>query len=54
MAAERVDIVRAAFNEDGIPFFVIGTTEAGAACVELDNGKQRVKIEKRGYNHFLV
>jgi thiamine-monophosphate kinase len=52
LAPEQADAARAAFRKEGIPFFVIGRTEAGAPDVELDNGKQRLKLQKRGYNHF--
>lgn len=56
------------FLQEGIPFYIIGETEAGEASVELarvprSGGRRtatqpgepplrRVKLEKRGYNHF--
>lgn len=63
MAAADAEAMRLVFRQEGLPFFIIGETEAGKPDVELirfndtqlNNGKQqekRVKVEKRGYNHF--
>ncbi|MNZ61679.1 Thiamine-monophosphate kinase [compost metagenome] len=53
MAAEAAEELRNSFRQEGIPFFVIGETEAGIPGVELAmySGK-RVQVNKRGYNHF--
>ncbi len=66
MAAEQAETMRQAFHAEGMPFYIIGVTEAGAPGVELVRGDlknkgaslkasgdaKRVKLEKRGYNHF--
>lgn len=65
MASEDGDAMRTVFQKEGISFFIIGVTEAGEPAVELirndqafeENGPQlraekRVKLKKRGYNHF--
>ncbi|HTG70275.1 MAG TPA: thiamine-phosphate kinase [Candidatus Udaeobacter sp.] len=65
MASEEADAMRVVFQQEGIPFFIIGEAEAGEPSVELirhdqafeGNGSQsgsakRVKLKKRGYNHF--
>jgi len=45
--------IREAFRAEGLPFFVIGHTEAGTPSAELmDPGGNRKRLEKRGYNHF--
>lgn len=65
MASEEADAMRVVFRQEGIPFFIIGEAEAGEPAVELirqvqaieGSGSQsrsakRVKLKKRGYNHF--
>ncbi|MHA6480598.1 thiamine-phosphate kinase [Paenibacillus sp. strain BS8-2] len=60
IALDVVDNLRASFRAEGLPFFVIGETEAGPVGVELvrassSNGGDReirVSIAKQGYNHF--
>ncbi|MGM0882128.1 MAG: thiamine-phosphate kinase [Bacillota bacterium] len=65
MAAEDVEAMQAAFRQEGLPFFVIGETEAGPPGVELICNEQayqgkgsgsrpgkRAALKKRGYNHF--
>ncbi|WP_276353904.1 thiamine-phosphate kinase [Cohnella caldifontis] len=42
-----------AFRAEGLPFFVIGTTEEGPAGVWLHTAEGRKRaLDKRGYNHF--
>ncbi|NIK78649.1 thiamine-monophosphate kinase [Paenibacillus castaneae] len=66
MASEDAEAARIAFHQEGIPFFVIGETEAGEAEVKLISSggtaaasgtkphlERRIKLQKRGYNHFL-
>ncbi|WP_139992779.1 thiamine-phosphate kinase [Paenibacillus paridis] len=56
-AAEDAEAIKAAFHQEGIPFFIIGETEAGEPEVELVRHgtakEERIKLKKRGYNHFL-
>ncbi|WP_138755741.1 thiamine-phosphate kinase [Paenibacillus sinopodophylli] len=65
MDREDVEPMRAAFHQEGIPFFIIGETEAGEPAVTLISSNQsygdalgsaqsgrRVELQKRGYNHF--
>ncbi|RIX50857.1 thiamine-phosphate kinase [Paenibacillus nanensis] len=62
---ESADSVKAEFHRHGLPFYVIGRTEEGPPDVELiplssrmDGAGakaprgHRVKVEKKGYNHF--
>lgn len=52
-APDRETEIREAFRAEGLPFFVVGHTEAGTPAVELlTPGGQRKRLEKRGYNHF--
>lgn len=66
MAAEDAEPMRAVFQQEGLPFFIIGETEEGEPGVELVRHNQanagqgrlspsekREKLKKRGYNHFL-
>lgn len=60
------DNMRAAFHEEGLPFFIIGETEAGEPGVVLaseershgdkrgpaNRSRKRTELKKRGYNHF--
>lgn len=64
MAAERAEAVQIQFREAGLPFFIIGETEAGEPGVELirseasgpsgisSRSEARMPLKKRGYNHF--
>ncbi|CAM4022197.1 thiamine-phosphate kinase [Paenibacillus alkaliterrae] len=64
MTAGAAEETRAIFHKEGIPFFIIGKTEAGSPGVELVRndlvyagraaGHQdyRVELKKQGYNHF--
>ncbi|WP_246628235.1 thiamine-phosphate kinase [Paenibacillus oenotherae] len=62
IAAADAAGAKAALAAEGLPMYVIGTAEAGAAGVELvhDSGnsetgrraERRVPLAKRGYNHF--
>ncbi len=49
---ERLAGAQADFGKAGNPFFVIGRVEAGSSEVLLDNGRRRIALQKRGYNHF--
>jgi thiamine-monophosphate kinase len=53
--ASRFDesAMKGAFREEGIPFFVIGETEAGEAGVWLETAGKRKPLVKGGYNHFV-
>jgi thiamine-monophosphate kinase len=66
MASEDAEAMQLAFHQAGIPFFIIGETEAGEPGVQLirynqaskgnelqTSNEKRVNIQKRGYNHFL-
>jgi thiamine-monophosphate kinase len=49
----EVAAIREAFRAEGLPFFVIGTTESGPPGVELLTAEgRRRRLDKRGYNHF--
>lgn len=55
-ALEAVESLKAEFHQHGLPFYVIGGTEEGPPGVELipmsASGGYRVKVAKKGYNHF--
>ncbi|WP_028609378.1 thiamine-phosphate kinase [Paenibacillus harenae] len=53
IAAEEAEKMRDVFYTEGIPFFIIGETDAGTPGVELKgySGK-KIELRKRGYNHF--
>jgi thiamine-monophosphate kinase len=66
MASKDAESMQLVFQQEGIPFFIIGEAEAGEPGVELirynqsgkGNGLQsqnekRINLKKRGYNHFL-
>lgn len=68
VADSDAEAMRQVFNEQGLPFYIIGKTEAGSPGVELlrssgiDSRRsrtgeaaysdKRVLVEKRGFNHF--
>lgn len=56
VSLESVDSLKAEFHRHGLPFYVIGGTEEGPPGVELipisAAGGSRVKVAKKGYNHF--
>lgn len=59
LAADDAEAAKAAFAAEGLPFYVIGETEAGDPGVELvvrserrGAEERRVPLAKRGYNHF--
>lgn len=56
MAHGDAAAAQAAFHAEGLPFYIIGETSAGAPAVELirvtDRGELRQPLAKRGYNHF--
>lgn len=68
MDAADATATQAAFHAEGLPFYIIGVTEAGAPNVELikhptrathaeaeagtEIETQRIQIAKLGYNHF--
>ncbi|WP_063846192.1 thiamine-phosphate kinase [Paenibacillus sp. FJAT-27812] len=66
MASEDAEAMQLAFQQEGIPFFIIGETEAGEPDVQLirynqaskgsgllSSNEKRINLKKRGYNHFL-
>lgn len=56
MEQSDAEAAQAAFHAEGLPFYIIGQTSAGAPAVELirstDRSGQRQPLAKRGYNHF--
>ncbi len=56
MARDDAEAAKAAFREEGLPFYIIGEAEEGAPGVELAAGRGtggiRRALDKRGYNHF--
>ena len=60
MNREQIDHVAESFRQAGLPFYIIGFVEAGEPEVELltsrmkqaQAGQRRIKLAKRGYNHF--
>ncbi|MCA0756686.1 thiamine-phosphate kinase [Paenibacillus sp. N4] len=52
MELSAAEAARSAFHAEGIPFFVIGHTEAAGTGVELIRANGRTKLKKQGYNHF--
>lgn len=68
IAAEDAQATRSAFHAEGLPFYIIGETAAGTPGVELvmqsrhetagndinslRSDGRRVRLEKRGFNHF--
>ncbi|QAY66889.1 thiamine-phosphate kinase [Paenibacillus protaetiae] len=60
-AAEDAKPLQELFRREGLPFFIIGETEAGEPGVELiaeasgwsgSKAVRRIPLAKRGYNHF--
>jgi thiamine-monophosphate kinase len=50
---EDVSAIKERFRSEGLPFFVIGETEAGDPGVVLNSpDAKRRPLAKRGYNHF--
>ncbi|WP_042170784.1 thiamine-phosphate kinase [Paenibacillus gorillae] len=54
IALSDAEAAQAAFHAEGLPFYIIGVTEAGEPGVSLieEETERAVQLAKRGFNHF--